>query len=228
MTSKQSPKRRATKEAPPAITDESAAPAQPSKLAEANGSVADDFEDVFSNLNAIRLSPEEAGTIGTEEVLIQVPVRKPNVNEFVRVSTDPKMTLATTIFIDHEREVYFVAPALRSVMVAGGLKAMVRVLTVNQGGVPFLLALALGDGTGRRNAWHDSAREAAELAKREWIKIVSDMPAGHYRIYRAKGKLPEPAFPTDKTLEELLRLAFRGRVIEDEGHRSEERRVGKD
>jgi hypothetical protein len=177
-----------------------------------------DAADIFSDLAAIRLSPDDAGSIGTEEVLVQIAIRKPNVNEFARVHPDPAMSLATTICVDAERDAYFVAPALRNVMVAGGLKAILLVVTVNQRGLPFLWPLALGDGTGRRNGWHDSAREAAELAKTEWIKIVSDMPAGQYRIYRAKGKLPEPVFPTGKTMEELLRLAFRGRVIDNENH----------
>ena len=79
----------------------------------------------------------------------------------------------------------------------------------------FIWPVALGDGSGRRNAWHDTAREASELAKREWIKLVSDMAGGCYRIYRAKGALRNPVFP-EKNLEELLRIAFRGRVIDSE------------
>jgi hypothetical protein len=43
------------------------------------------------------------------------------------------------------------------------------------------------------------------------------MPGGCYRIYRAKGKLTEPVFP-EKDLNELLRLAFKGRVVDSEDH----------
>lgn len=39
---------------------------------------------------------------------------------------------------------------------------------------------------------------------------------GHYR--KALGKLHDPVWP-DKTLEELLRTAFRGRIIEREEQR---------
>jgi hypothetical protein len=172
--------------------------------------------DIFSDLSALRLSPEEAGQIGSEEVLAHISIRKPNVNEFVRVNPDPAMSLATSIFVDSERETYFVAPNARNVLVAG-VKAMLLLPTVNQRGMFFIWPVALGDGSGRRNAWHDTAREASELAKREWIKLVSDMPGGCYRIYRAKGALPNPVFP-EKNLEELLRIAFRGRVIDSETH----------
>jgi hypothetical protein len=175
-----------------------------------------DAADIFSDLAAIRLTPDEAGQIGSEEVMAHVSVRKPTVNEFVRVNPDPAMSLATSIFVDAERETYLVAPNARSVLVAG-VKAMLLVPAVNQRGLFFIWPIALGDGTGRRNAWHDTAREAAELAKREWIKLVSDMAGGCYRIYRAKGKLVDPVFP-EKGLEDLLRLAFRGRVVDSEDH----------
>src|SRR5262245_9527137 len=142
--------------------------------------------------------------------------RRPTVNEFVRVNPDPAMSLATSIFVDAERETYFVAPSVRDSLVAG-VKAVLLVPAVNQRGLFFIWPIALGDGTGRKNAWHETAREAAELAKRDWIKLVSDMAGGCYRIYRAKGKLADPVFP-EKSLEELLRLAFRGRVIDHEDH----------
>jgi len=175
-----------------------------------------DATDIFSDLAALRLSPDEAGLIGSEEVLTHVSVRKPTVNEFVRVNPDPTMSLATSIFVDAERETYFVAPDAREILVAG-VKAMLLVPAVNQRGLFFIWPIALGDGTGRRNAWHDTAREAASLAKREWVKLVSDMAGGCYRIYRAKGKLADPVFP-EKSLEELLRIAFRGRIIDSADH----------
>jgi hypothetical protein len=148
--------------------------------------------------------------------LAHVSVRKPTISEFVRVNPDPAMSLATSIFVDPERETYFVAPSARNVLVAG-VKAMLLVPAVNQRGLFFIWPVALGDGTGRRNAWHETAREAMELAKREWVKLVSDMAGGCYRIYRAKGKLTDPVFP-EKSLEELLRIAFRGRIIDNENH----------
>ena len=45
-----------------------------------------DAADIFSDLEALRLTPDEAGQIGSEEVLAHVSVRKPTINEFVRVN----------------------------------------------------------------------------------------------------------------------------------------------
>jgi hypothetical protein len=177
---------------------------------------AEDAADIFSDLSALRLSPDEAGQIGTAEVLAHVPIRKPSPNEFVRVHSDPGMSLATSVFVDAERETYFVAPEARNALVAGA-KAMLLVTAVTQRGLVLIWPIALGDGTGRRNAWHETAREAAERGKTEWIKIVSDMPSGCYRVFKALGKLPDPTWP-DKSLQDLLRIAFRGRIIDSEDH----------
>lgn len=177
---------------------------------------ADEAADIFADLEAIRLRPDEAGMIGSEEVLVHVSVRRPNVNEFVRTNPDPAMWFATSIYIDAERETFFVAPNVRDSLIAG-VKAVLLTPTIDQRGVFFIWPVALGDGSGRRNAWHETAREAAELAKAEWVKLVSDMSSGCYRIFRAKGKLKDPTFPA-KSLEELLRIAFRDRVIDSEDH----------
>src|SRR5262245_51656467 len=104
----------------------------------------DEAADIFSDLESLRLAPEEGEHIGTAEVLVNVPVRRPNINEFVRVSPDPAMSLASCIFIDHEREPWFVAPAMRNVLVAG-VKPVLMLTTVNQRGSVFLWPVALGD-----------------------------------------------------------------------------------
>ena len=51
-----------------------------------------DAADIFSDLSALRLTPDEAGQIGSEEVLAHVSIRKPTINEFVRVNPDPAMS----------------------------------------------------------------------------------------------------------------------------------------
>ena len=43
------------------------------------------------------------------------------------------------------------------------------------------------------------------------------MSAGHYRIFQAEGNLPEPVWP-NKPFKELLRIAFRGRTIDNVEH----------
>jgi hypothetical protein len=174
-------------------------------------------ESVFDNLEAIRLSPDAAATAGTREVLRHVPVRKPNRIEFVRVHPNADMQLATGVFVDREeREVYFVVPELRAEL-AGELKPVLLVTAISRQGVTILWPVPLPDEGGRRNAWGETTREACELAKFSWVRVAPDMSLGAYRIYEAEGQLSEPVWP-DKTLPELLKLAFRDRIIDSADH----------
>jgi len=43
---------------------------------------------------------------------------------------------------------------------------------------------------------------------------MPNMSSGSYDVYRATGKFPEPEWPK-LTFNELLRIAFRNRIIED-------------
>jgi hypothetical protein len=174
-------------------------------------------ESVFDNLEAIRLSPDAAATAGTREILRHVPVRKPNRIEFVRVHPDAGMQLATGVFVDREeREVYFVAPELRAEL-AGELKPVLLVTAISRQGVVFLWPVPLPDEGGRRNAWAETAREACELAKTEWVRLAADMSLGAYRVYQAEGQLSAPVWP-DKSLSELLKLGFKDRIVDSAEH----------
>jgi hypothetical protein len=172
---------------------------------------------VFDNLEAIRLSPDATATAGTREVLRHVPVRKPNRTEFVRVHPDADMQLATGVFVDREeREIFFVIPDLRAEL-AGELKPVLLVTAISRQGVVILWPVPLPDEGGRRNAWGDTAREACELAKTQWLRLAADMSLGAYRIYEAEGQLSAPVWP-EQTLPELLKLAFKDRIIDSVDH----------
>jgi hypothetical protein len=174
-------------------------------------------ESVFDNLEAIRLSPDADATAGTREVLRHVPVRKPNRTEFVRVHPDTEMQLATGVFVDREeRETFFCVPELRAEL-AGELKPVLLVTAISRQDVVFLWPVPLPDEGGRRNAWAETAREACELAKTAWMRLAPDMSLGAYRIYEAEGQLSAPVWP-DKTLTELLKLAFKDRIIDSAEH----------
>ena len=77
--------------------------------------------------------------------------------------------------------------------------------------------VALPDEGGRRNAWAETAREACELAKTAWVRLAADMSLGAYRIYEAEGQLSGPVWP-DKPFPELLKLAFKDRIIDSGDH----------
>lgn len=174
-------------------------------------------ENIFDDLEALRLSPDAAALAGTREVLRHVPVRKPNRTEFVRVNVDANMQFSTGVYIDkEERETFIIAPNLRLELL-GEMKPVMLVTAISRQGVLFLWPVPLPDESGRRNAWSETAREACELAKSRWIRMAADMHLGAYRIIEAAVELSEPAWP-NKTFAELLKLGFKDRIIDTADH----------
>ena len=88
------------------------------------------------------------------------------------------MQIATGVFIDREeREVFFVVPELRAEL-GGDWRPVLLVTAISRQGVLMLWPIPLPDEGGRRNAWAEAAREAAETGKQKWVRVVADMALG--------------------------------------------------
>ncbi len=173
--------------------------------------------DIFTNLEALRLSADAASIAGTSEVLSHVPVRKPNRHEFFRTRPAADFWFDTAVFEDREeRETFFVAPPMREALV-GEIRPVLLVPTITRQGVLLLWPLKLPTEGQRQNGWAETAREAAELAKTKWVRLVADMSLGGYRIYQAEGTLSDPEWP-NKSLNEIMQIAFRDRIVDSESH----------
>jgi hypothetical protein len=171
-------------------------------------------KSLFQDLSALRFDATGAAA-GAVEILTHVPVRKPNRHEFFRVHLD--YILDTTVFTDkEERESYLVMPAMRGALV-GEARPVLLVPAMTRQNALFIWPVPLPSEDGRRNAWTETAQEAMHLAQEHWIRLMPDMSLGAYRIYRAEGQLSDPAWP-DRPFEELLEIAFRGRVIDSSDH----------
>ena len=154
---------------------------------------------------------------GQRPILATIPVRKPGRQDYVRVRPDEEYQLTTALLtLKEEREDYLVAPELRPGLF-GELVPVTIYTAINRQGVLFLWPCRLPDETGRVNDWHASAIEAADRAKKNWIRIAADMGLGAYRIWEASGELPEPEWP-EQGLRDLLEIAFKGRYIEAHDH----------
>ena len=172
---------------------------------------------IFADLDSLRLSINSTVLGGSAEILSKVPVRKPQKQEFVRVHPDTAMMLATAVYEDkQDREFYFVAPNMMSTML-GETTPVILVTAMNRQKVSFLWPVKVANDSSSGNAWQDSAQQACDLAKKTWVRLSADMSLGAYRVWAAEGDLSEPEWPT-KPLNELLEIAFRGRVIESEDH----------
>ena len=176
-------------------------------------------EDPFANLDALRLSQDFAAQAAVRPVFTMIPVRKPNRQEFIRVRPGNEWRFETGTFKDEDSgEFYMVSPPLWFEL-PGEVKPTCLVTAISRNSpVPFLWPIPMPGPDGRPNRWHESAAEAARHAERNWLRVVADMSAGCYVPHVAAGNLPEPEWPEDLTLAELLKLAFRDRFIGDVDH----------
>ncbi len=175
--------------------------------------------DPFADITQLRLSQDFSSMAAVKAVITTISVRKPNRHEFVRTRPGAEWRFEAGCFTDKDaREVYLVAPVLHAA-IAGEVQPTVLVVTISRNSpIPFLWPISLPGPDGRPNRWHESALEAARHAEQSWLRVASDLSAGCYVPHIAAANLPEPVWPADLTLAELLRLAFRDRFIAAADH----------
>jgi len=148
----------------------------------------------------------------TNRVVLTIPVRCPRPEEFFRIH--PSLTVDVAL-LDHEREMYLVVPEMGpQVPQANGYTLYYG---VTRSGSEFLWQVRLPGLDGRTNPWWLSARLYADYAKTKWTRIWADMGAGSYAAVTAPAAIPEPQWP-NRTLRDLLFLAFKDRLIDSEDH----------
>jgi hypothetical protein len=167
---------------------------------------------------SLRIDPSNESGSGVKKLLLHIPVRKPHRQEFFRChpSSDYRDRFAV-LELKEERETYLVARDIAAEL-AGEIRVVEIRLCISRSGAPFLWPVPLPAEDGRRNAWHETAREAADIAETKWTRMSSNMGAGCYDVAVAPDGLTEPKWP-EQTFRELLKLAFgKGRLIDNFEH----------
>ena len=90
-------------------------------------------------------------------------------------------------------------------------------LAITRQGDPFLWPLKMPGSNRKADRWFRSAISAANLAEKNWVRVVSNMSNGGYDILKARGNLSEPVWP-DMIFRDYLELAFRDRRIDSVDH----------
>jgi hypothetical protein len=169
------------------------------------------------DFNAIR-SRDFADPADVTSLVTRVPVRRPSGHTFVRVHPNKDYRFPVDLIeLPEEDETYLiysneVAAALDEVR-----KPCMLYAAINRQGTLFLWPVKLPRGNKKLVAWHTSATEAAEKAMKVWVRINADMSLGAYKITIARGAIPDPEWP-NLTFEELLRIAFRDRLVDTLTH----------
>jgi hypothetical protein len=170
------------------------------------------------NPSSLRMDQSFTDIVEVKKLLTTVPVRKPHKQEFVRVRPDPlyRLTPAAIIEVKEDREIYLVTPKMTPVLV-GEYSPVTLFTTINRRGTLFLWPVKLPPPDGRTNEWHKSAALGAERAMTEWVKVTANMSLGAYEIFKAAGDLPDPVWP-DYSFQEILKIAFRDRLVDRPDH----------
>ncbi|MBT5540450.1 MAG: hypothetical protein HOK20_02535, partial [Alphaproteobacteria bacterium] len=168
-------------------------------------------------LEDLSLSQDFGSMVGVKKVVTTVPVRKPHKQEFVRVRPEDDFHFSTAVIeIKEDKEIFLVEKKLWNELTSE-LIPKVFLTGITRQGVLFLWPIRLPGPDGKHDNWNRSALEAAELAKKKWVKVVSNMSLGGYEVFEATGELPEPEWP-DLSFEEIIKIAFKDRYIKEMDH----------
>jgi hypothetical protein len=180
----------------------------------ASGPAPDPFDPA-----SLRLSNDFAVSLGVKKAMLTVPVRKPDKAWFVRVHPSDDHALQTAVIeLKEDRETYLVAQPLWAHL-AGESTFSPRALftAINRQGVLFLWPVRLPGPDGKVDAWSQSALEAAQLARKGWVRVAANMALGAYDVFEANAALVEPEWP-DTSFRDLLQIGFKGKLIDSMDH----------
>ena len=171
------------------------------------------------DVGRLRLSQDFAASVGVKKALLTVPVRKPAKEWFVQVHPDESFRLQTAVIeLKEDRETYLVDRTLWDQIATEATFSPRALFTaMNRQGVLFLWPVRLPGADGRVDEWSRSALEAASMAQGKWVRVMANMSLGAYEVFSAVADIPAPTWP-DKSLSELLRVAFRDKLIDSLDH----------
>ena len=182
-----------------------------------NGSPSSPFDELFSNIDNLRISQDFESGLGIKRALLTVPLRKPSKEWWFR--THPEMEVPTGILeLKEDSECYMVAPVLWPLLsTEPTFSTRMLVGTINKQNVFFIWPLRLPGSDGKVNEWHRSALSAAAMAKSRWVRMAANRSLGAYEIFPATSDYAPPQWPTEPFVD-LLKIAFRNFYIDSWDH----------
>jgi hypothetical protein len=169
------------------------------------------------DLSKLRLDQSFTETAGVKRLLTTVPVRKPSPQDFVRVHAGQDYRDAFALIeLKDDRETYLVLPSIAREIPGEFFMATIRTAVNRQGNI-FLWPIRMPAPDGKILEWHRSAAEAAVVAERRWVRVKANQSNGAYDIFVAEATIADPIWP-ELPFQELLRIGFRDRLVDDIDH----------
>jgi hypothetical protein len=174
------------------------------------------------DLDSLRLGTDFSSGLGVRRVISTIPVRKPSKDEWFRRRVGDGWALQTAVLEVEkgvERSTYILARHLWTDY-SGEITPAVLYVCMNRQGDLFVWRVKLPGPDGRPNTWTESALEIAKASTTTWCRMKSDMTNGIYTHFVPADDvvLPEPAWPADLSMADIMRIAFRGRLIDSVDH----------
>lgn len=169
---------------------------------------------VFNDLASLRR--EQKLTVRRKSVLVNVTVDKPPSDTYFRAHPDWALDDATVIKTDGG-DFLFVLPAMRGhAKLSPRLRrvTLAAIITWPADEMMIWPVPILGD---RDFPVWKSARRAYELSKEVWTQMVWADEKRDYTVETAEEINHDPKWP-QKTFEELLKVGFDGKIIDNEDH----------
>jgi hypothetical protein len=169
------------------------------------------------DFDSLKLPQNFSEQVGVKKLLTTVNVKRPHRQEFARVHSEVayRRDLALVDYMEDD-SFYAVAPNLVTELI-DLLVPYTLFTAVTRQGTPFLWPVRLPGADGKSHGSWDSQRIAAERAMKDWLRIQWNKEAGAYDVFVAPGLHEEPVWP-DMSFNELLKLAFKGRLIDSPEH----------
>jgi len=173
------------------------------------------------NLEKLRL-PQDFGMIaGVKSRLTNIPVTRPHKHEFIRVH--PELHFETYILEDkQDRTSYLILNDEVRDFYLDELTPKVLYVYMNRHGTLKIWPIKLPDGSGTLDGYSRTALDAAETAKKRWIRLIASKTEGVYIWKEAEEQATQPKWHSicdgSDALSKIIELAFKDQTIEDFDH----------
>jgi hypothetical protein len=148
-----------------------------------------------------------------------ISVRKPRPREYFRSHPDPAYRRDVDLFERKGKETELYIIHRRVIHLFEDELIPVRLITsINKLGSVFLCPIRIwGDENERFSRLFTTAMKVVTKSETAWTRRQYNQDNGGYEGKFAKGDLGEPAWPTS-TFDELFRIAFEGKLIDNDQH----------
>lgn len=165
------------------------------------------------NLDKYRLD-QSFQSSGVKKVITHIPVDRPK-QDFFRIKNEEHFDCGLLID-ERTKDGYLLDPTIYELLIKDAKLARLYFGVTMQGN-PFFWARKLPSPDGKLDSWNESAHRIAEMAKNKWLRVTSNRELGAYEAHTVESSTKEPVWP-DMSLEELIEIAFKDRMIDNEDH----------